>query len=93
MKLVRLGALGYALISIYLWLSKVAAAAIVNATIDDRYGDSVTHRLVDYYGTWYNESCGSDICEFLALDKSRAFDNTYTQRVHSPVDPLAGMGI
>ena len=40
MKLMRLGALGYALISIYLWPSKVVAA-IVNATIDDQLGDSV----------------------------------------------------
>ena len=48
MKLMRLGALGYALISIYLWPSKVVAA-IINATIDDQLGDSVTHRLVNYY--------------------------------------------
>jgi len=91
MKLMRLGALGYTLISIYLWPSKVAAA-IVNATIDDQYGDSVTHRLVDYYPTWYTESCRADgTCGLPAFDKSQAFHNTYTQRLYSAPNP--GIGI
>ena len=78
MKLMRLGALGYALISIYLWPSKVVAA-IVNATIDDQLGDSVTHRLVNYYpsqNVWDDQTCGSNKCSIVP-DKSQAFDNTY----------------
>ena len=92
MKLMRLGALGYALISIYLWPSKVAAA-FVNGTIDDRFGESVTHRLVNYYPTpnfWYNESC---VCYLPAFDKSRAFDNTSTATVYSPPEPGVGIGM
>ena len=87
MKLMRLGALGYALTSIYLWPSKVAAA-FVNGTIDDQFGDSVTHHLVNYYPTqdaWYNQCSCHD-----APDKSKAFDNTYTVTIYYP--PHVGVG-
>jgi hypothetical protein len=80
-----LGALGYALISIYLWPSKVTAI-IVNATIDDQLGDSVTRRLVNYYpsqNVWDDQTCGSNKCD-IVLDKSQAFDNTYTARTYDP---------
>jgi hypothetical protein len=79
MKLMRLGALGCALSSIYMWPSKVAAA-LVNGTIDDRFGDSVTHRLVNYYPSqdlWFNESCGCND-GIIAANKSKAFDNTFS---------------
>jgi len=85
MKLMRLDTLGYALISIYLWPSKVAAA-IVNATIDDGFGDSVTHRLVNYYpsqNVWDDQTCGSDKCD-IVLDRSQTFDNTYTAGTYDP---------
>ena len=93
MKLMRLGALGYALISIYLWPSKVVAA-IVNATIDDQLGDSVTHRLVNYYpsqNVWDDQTCGSNKCSIVP-DKSQAFDNTYTAGTYEP-DKEASIGI
>jgi hypothetical protein len=78
MKLMCLGALGCALISIYLGPSKVAAA-IVNASIDDLYGDNVTHQFVNYYpsqNVWDDQTCGSGKCNIVP-DKSQAFDNTY----------------
>ena len=83
MNLMRPGALGCALISIGLWPSKVAAA-IVNATIDDQVGDSVTHRPVNYYPTlafWDDQMC---ISNCIVLDKSHAFDNTYTAGTYNP---------
>ena len=83
MNLMRPGALGYALISICLWPSKVAAA-IVNATIDDQVGDSVTHRPVNYYPNlafWDDQMC---ISNCIVLDKSHAFDNTYTAGTYNP---------
>ena len=83
MNLMRPGALGYALICIFLWPSKVAAA-IVNATIDDQVGDSVTHRLVNYYPNqafWDDQMC---ISNCIILDKSQAFDNTYTAGTYNP---------
>ncbi|EDR06466.1 uncharacterized protein LACBIDRAFT_294668 [Laccaria bicolor S238N-H82] len=87
MKLMRLGAaLGYALIGIYLWPSKVAAV-IVNATIDDQLGDSVTHRLVNYYpsqNAWNKQSCGA--CSILP-DTSQVFDGTYTAATYLVGDP------
>jgi hypothetical protein len=52
MKLAGLGALGYALVKICLWPSKIAAT-IVHQTIDDQRGDSVT------YPRYYNQTCGS----------------------------------
>ena len=85
MKLMCLGAPGYALINVYLWPSKVAAA-IVWGTIDDQLGDSVTHRLVNYYPTqnvWANQTCGGNNCKVVP-DKSQAFDNTYTAGTYDP---------
>ena len=87
MKLMRPGALGYALISMCLWPPKVAAA-IVNGTIDDQLGDSVTHRKVNYYpsqNVWDNQTCGSHRCA-IVLDKSQAFANTYTAATHEPAE-------
>ena len=83
MKLMCLAALGYTLISIYFWPSKVAAV-ILNGTIDDQLGDSVTHRLVDYYPTqnaWNNQSC---VGCYINPDAYYAFDNTYTAATYNP---------
>lgn len=82
----RLAALGYTFISICLWPSKVVAA-IVNGTIDDKFGDSVTHRLVNYYPNnyWFNETCG---CDADVPDKSQAFDNTYTVGTYIGTEPI-----
>ena len=83
MKLMRLGALGYALISIFLWPSKVAAA-IVNRTIDDQRGDSVTGSQVIYYpaDVWNDQTCGNK-CS-ITPNASQAFDGTYTAGTYSP---------
>ncbi|EDR06589.1 uncharacterized protein LACBIDRAFT_328847 [Laccaria bicolor S238N-H82] len=81
----RLDALGYALIIIHLSRSNVAAA-IVNGTIDDQFGDSVTHQRVDYYpsqNVWDDQTCGSDKCD-IVLDRSQVFDNTYTAGTYDP---------
>ena len=83
MNLMRPGALGYTLIIICLWPPKVAAA-IVNGTIDDQFGDSVTHQLVDYYpqDVWNDQTCGNK-CDIVP-DKSQAFNNTYTAGTYDP---------
>ena len=90
MKLMCLGAPGYALINVCLWPSKVAAA-IVWGTIDDQLGDSVTHRLVNYYPTqnvWANQTCGGNKCTVVP-DKSQAFDNTYTAGKYDPAEKIS----
>ena len=96
MNLMRPGALGYALIIICLWPPKVAAA-IVNATIDDQRGDSVTGRQVIYYPAptvWDDQTCGW-MC-LISPNASQAFDRTYTAVYYiPPVDnvTLVGRGI
>ena len=84
MNLKRPGALCYALISICLWPSKVAAA-IVNGTIDDQRGDSVTGSQVTYYpaDVWNDQTCGNK-CS-ITLNTSQAIDGTYTAGTYSPV--------
>ena len=78
----------YALVSICLWPSKVAAA-IVNGTIDDQRGDSVTgsQSAVFYYpaGVWNAPDCGSFECT-IVLNKSQAFANTYTAGTYDPAE-------
>ena len=92
MKLMR-GALGYALISICLWSPKVAAA-IVNGTIDDQFGDSVTGSQVIYYpapSVWSDQTCG-DMC-LISPNASQAFDGTYTAGIYAPaVDNFTEVG-
>ena len=88
MNLKRPGALGYALISICSWPSKVAAA-IVNGTIDDQRGDSVTGSQVIYYpaDVWHNQTCGNK-CR-ITPNVSQAFDGTYTAGTYFiPHDPI-----
>ena len=91
MKLMRLGALGYALISIFLWPSKVAAA-IVNRTIDDQRGDSVTGSQVTYYppDVWNDQTCGKKCT--IGLDTSQAINGTYTAGTYDPAEQ-ASIGI
>ena len=83
MNLMRPGALGYALIIICLWPPKVAAA-IVNATIDDQRGDSVTGSQVTYYppDVWNDQTCGKK-CSII-LDASQAFNGTYIAATYDP---------
>ena len=92
MNLKRPGALCYALISICLWPSKVAAA-IVNGTIDDALGDSVTGSQVTYYpeNVWSDQTCG-DMC-LISPNASQAFDRTYTAGIYAPaVDGFTEIG-
>ena len=92
MTLMCLAALGYALISISLWPSKVAAL-IVNGTIDDQLGDSVTHRLADYYPTqnaWNNQTC---VGCYIHPDTTEAFRNTYTAATYNPSTGPIGINI
>ena len=88
MNLKRPGALGYALI-ICLWPPKVAAA-IVNGTIDDVRGDSVTGSQVIYYpeDVWNDQTCGNK-CS-ITPNASRAFDGTYTAGTYSPAPAGSG---
>jgi len=82
MTLMRLGVLGYPLISIYLWPSR-ADAAMVNGTIDDGFGDSVTNQQANYYpnqSSWYNKLSN--------VDKSKAFDTTYTCVAYIGLEPI-----
>jgi hypothetical protein len=61
------------------------AAAVVNGTIDDQRGDSVTGRPVLYYpaDSWNDQTCGSNKCAIVA-NKSQATNNTYTAATYNP---------
>ena len=91
MNLMRPGALGYTLIIICLWPPKVAAA-IVNATIDDQRGDSVTGSQVTYYppDVWNDQTCGKKCT--IGLDTSQAINGTYTAGTYDPAEQ-ASIGI
>ena len=94
MKFARLGALGYALINVYLWPPKVAGA-IVNRTIDDQVGDSVTGPRPTYsptHNVWENQNgtCSGNNC-LINPDASQAFRKTYTAGTYYP--GMRSMGI
>jgi len=91
MKLAHLGTLGYALINVYLWWPPKVAAVIVNRTIDDHLGDSVTGLRPTYLSThnaWDNQNgtCSGNNC-FISPNVTQAFRKTYTAGTYYP-----GMG-
>ena len=93
MKLVDLGALGYALVYFCMWPSKIAATRLVNRTIDDQHGDSVTGLQPIYFpseGVWYTQTCDSPRCA-IAPSPTRAFNQTYTAGIYRPA--VGPMGI
>ena len=83
MNLMRLGVLGYTLISICLWPFNVAAT-IVNGTIDDQRSDSMTGSQVIYYpaDVWNDQTCGNK-CS-ITPNASQAFNGTYTAGTYAP---------
>ena len=88
MKLAGPVALVYSLITIYL---RPVAAGVVNRTIDDQFGDSVTGILPVYSpakGVWDNQTCVG--CAIKA-DVTRAFMGTYSAATYNP--GLTSMGI
>ena len=88
MKLAGPVALVYSLITIYL---RPVAAALVNRTIDDQFGDSVTGLLPVYSpakGVWDNQTC---IGCAIKADVTRAFMGTYSAATYNP--GLTSMGI
>ena len=88
MKLAGPVALVYSLFTIYL---QTVAAALVNRTIDDQFGDSVTGVVPVYSpvkGAWNDQTCGG--CAIKA-DVSRAFMQTYSAATYNP--SLISMGI
>jgi len=90
MRLTSLGALGYALVSVYLWFPQVASTT-VNRTIDDQLGDSVTGLLPIYSPTrdvWDTQACIKCTAK---VDVSQAFMGTYLAATYSP--DLTSMGI
>jgi hypothetical protein len=93
MKLAHLGAVGYTLIKVYWWPPKVAAA-IVNRTIDDQLGDSVTGLQPTYFPTnaWdkQNVTCNGTGCPIIP-DTIHVFHKTYTEGTYYPA--LGSIGI
>jgi len=70
---------------LFLWNLPLALAGIVNRTIDDRFGDSVTFQRVTYLPTtstvWQDRSCRKCLIQ---LDISRAFKGTYAAATYNP---------
>ncbi|KAF9014189.1 hypothetical protein BDQ17DRAFT_1230755 [Cyathus striatus] len=68
---------------LYLLLSFTCYARIVNVTIDDGYGDSLTHQLPIYLPltVWSNQTCKG--CA-IKPDPSRAFMQTYNAATYHP---------
>ena len=77
---------------LHLWSLPLVLAGIVNRTIDDGFGDSVTLQKVTYLPTtsnvWQNQLCTG--CA-IQPDISRAFMGTYTAATYHPA--LGSMSI
>ena len=75
---------------LHLWNLPLVLAGIVNRTIDDGFGDSVTFRKVTYFPTtsnvWQNASC--TVCA-IRPDITRAFNGTYTAATSNPQLPIS----
>ncbi|EDR05496.1 uncharacterized protein LACBIDRAFT_329829 [Laccaria bicolor S238N-H82] len=90
----KLSVIGYALTSLYLWQPGLATI-IVNRTIDDELGDSVTGLRPVYFPTenvWDDQTCDSSKCSHVP-SVAQAVNGTYTAGTHRPTMGLMGISM